>query len=777
MTDPVAPLRALGLYSLRRPRAVLVAAGVAIAALGAQTRDLRFEAGTALLAENDPVRVAEAERRSVFGEGFRVLVALYRSEEDGGVVEQAPRLALRELHRAVERLPGVRTVASLVNAPTLVASAAAPAGTRLWPADASETAADWLRALDASELGRRMLLSPRRSLAPIYVELDRGADESALVEALYRVAEKIETKHPSAGTVLIVGAAVVENTLASHVLQDLARLVPVTVIVLLAGLLLVLRRLATLVVIGAHCLALVAVVLGGMALAGIPIDLVTVLIPVILLPVGVADLLHLAVRLESGVDARDAESDPRGRLERALSHLYRPMAATSVTTAIGFLGFVIAPIPVMRVFGLTMSAGAIVALFLTVTVDAAALALLWRPADSAASSNSDGILERWLAAQTRSPAAIRYHARTALVVCGLLAVAGGLSLSELSIEDTWIRNFGDDARPRRDTLRFEGEFLGTNLLVLQVEADSRVPGARASALEMVNRVTTSLTSVPGIRGVLSSTSLARALDPDQGRPWESRPTPSPVEMARALEDWERRGLALPRASAVADPALERFQVHVFVLDQDLPELEQRVGEVAARAAELQTVGVRYRLGGDLVANIRMVRVAVWGQAQSLALVLGAILALALILTRSPIDALLLISPMLLAILLTYLVLIVAGIPYGIAVSMFPPLVVGLAIDFALHLRAGLLRCRGAGREAWCREMAVVVRGILLNGALWAAGFAVLTVSALPPNRSLGLLCAVVVAFSTLLTLLQLPAAILVMNRARPARGPREARRP
>jgi predicted RND superfamily exporter protein len=433
------------------------------------------------------------------------------------------------------------------------------------------------------------------------------------------------------------------------------------------------------------------------------------------------------------------------------------MVGTSLTTALGFLGFLVSPVAAIRQFGLTMSAGAIIALLITFTIDAALLTLLWRPHAAGPRRQRARLAERWLWAQ-RTPDRLRRRSRLALMLSGVILIAGLWGLSRVQIEDTWIRNFDPLSEVVYDTLRFEYELFGTNVLAVEVEADPTVPGSRQRAIDTVNRLSQSVILVPWIRGVMSATLLARALDPEQGRPWQAWPSPTPVQMQEYIATWDQRGLKLPRMGMLADQELHRFQVQILVLNQSYQGLVKQLSIISDRAAAMAGQGVATRVTGNLAVNIRMVRLAVLGQGISLALLLLAVSLLAAGYTRSASAGICIVLPMVLAILLTYLLLVIAWIPYGIAVSMFPTLVVGLAVDFAIHLRAALVRHQNASRSRWAREVAVVVRGIVLNGAVWAAGFAILTVSTLPPNRYLGLLCSVVVALSTLLTLMLLPTA-------------------
>ena len=86
----------------------------------------------------------------------------------------------------------------------------------------------------------------------------------------------------------------------------------------------------------------------------------------------------------------------------------------------------------------------------------------------------------------------------------------------------------------------------------------------------------------------------------------------------------------------------------------------------------------------------------------------------------------------------------AGVPLGIATSMFASLTVGVGADFGIHLLHQYRVERAAGRssaEAVAATIDKVGTAVGWNCLVLAAGFLVLTVSALRPNHSLGVLLA------------------------------------
>jgi predicted RND superfamily exporter protein len=118
------------------------------------------------------------------------------------------------------------------------------------------------------------------------------------------------------------------------------------------------------------------------------------------------------------------------------------------------------------------------------------------------------------------------------------------------------------------------------------------------------------------------------------------------------------------------------------------------------------------------------------------------------------------APIAAATLLLFGALGYAGLPLGIATSMFAALTLGAGVDFALHYCYGYRRERRERRAdhegAVLATVATAGRGVLWNALVLAFGFLVLAFSALKPNASLGLLLAAAMAVSYLATVVFLP---------------------
>jgi predicted RND superfamily exporter protein len=98
----------------------------------------------------------------------------------------------------------------------------------------------------------------------------------------------------------------------------------------------------------------------------VPVYLTVAILPVILVAVGVADELHvftcfLRRRHAAGAAPQDAV------VRATMDEMAAPVVTTSLTTAVGFLSFVLSPIGPVRVFGLFMAVGVLFCMLWSLT--------------------------------------------------------------------------------------------------------------------------------------------------------------------------------------------------------------------------------------------------------------------------------------------------------------------------------------------------------------------------------------------------------------------------
>ncbi len=188
--------------------------------------------------------------------------------------------------------------------------------------------------------------------------------------------------------------------------------------------------------------------------------------------------------------------------------------------------------------------------------------------------------------------------------------------------------------------------------------------------------------------------------------------------------------------------------------------------------ELAPHGIKLAFAGDVAVSQSLIQRIVSTQVNSLASSLLGIFVVVLVLGRSVRGGIYCVLPSALAVLANFAVMGWAGIPLGVATSMFAAMTLGMGVDFAIHLveRLQAARSGGAGAdEAVTAALRSVGPPMMINALGIALGFGILMLSQVPANARLGALVVLGVVNCVVATLLVLPALWRVWPAAAPAK--------
>jgi predicted RND superfamily exporter protein len=420
--------------------AVLLVAGALITQLPKIEIDTSTEG---FLHEDDPVRVSYDAFRDQFGRDDRILIAV----EPPQVFDLAFLEKLRALHEDIENeVPKLQEVTSLVNARyTRGERDALVVGDLLedWPRTPEALATVEKLAL-GNPLYRNLLLSADGRVTTISIETDAysslgvegddfggfgdtgdaaaderrfltGAENAGIVDAI----EAIVARHRAPDfRIYTAGTPILVETLQRAMQADMARFTLIAVAAI-AGFLFFLFRRA-----GAAVLPLTVVILSLlctlslMAVAGVPIQIPTQILPSFLLAVGIGNSVHVFAIF---FQRRRVGDDKEQAISFALGHSGLAIVMTSLTTAGGLVSFSAAELAPIAQFGIWAPVGVMLALVLTVVLLPALIAVFPMGAAPAAQEPESQTTQRLL---VRAGTFATDHA-TAIVAAsaGLLAVA------------------------------------------------------------------------------------------------------------------------------------------------------------------------------------------------------------------------------------------------------------------------------------------------------------------------------------------------------------------
>lgn len=760
--------------ALARPFLVLALIAIATAAVarGLFHLELRTD-GAAIYPRDDPAVERTLADRQAFAEVDQI-VLLVTSRPGGPRLDSAAGCGfLVWLQHALARFPGVelagvRSAVTLIDPPENLQPLRIRTFFEEWTGGEADLA-DVLARMRRLPVTGGLFLSAAGTAAAFYVPVGDRITRTELLADLRRF---LATRAGAPFRLRLTGPVAAEADLGEEVVRDLARLVPIMVAAVALLLALTLRTVGGVLIPLAQVVATLVWTLGLMGWAGVPITLVTTVLPVLLMAMAMTDEIYLLERLQdhlAGLPPAGAELGPGGKQRvrlaagRAFADLVAPLVLISLATAAGFFSFLGASMAPLRHLGLFTGAGLLLGMLFTFTLAPALMAALpaaWleRRRETRRGGGGGALLpfERWTA---RRPRAV------ALAAAGLLAVAVP-GLPRLRVEDSWIDNFDPRSPLVTAARRFDAEFWGSYRfdVVCTGRAGTFWTPPAAALLEELQRWADRAPNVGGMVSVLPIFEAgARALG--FGRPLSALPARDLQQVGMLVEVLRLR-LYL-RDLLTLDAG--RMRARLLVRHADYGKARRLAAAFAAELPRLAGGGpggpggpgglIEVHTSGEVPEALAVVAAIVGNQLRSIGWTAVLIAAMLLAALRSLRWTVVVMAPVLGATLLLFAGLGYAGVPLGIATSIFAALNLGAGVDFAVQYVYAYRRERRAGRDhaaAVTATLGTAGRGLRWNAIVLALGIAVLTLSAIKPNQSLGMLLALAILVSYASTLALLP---------------------
>lgn len=507
--------------------------------------------------------------------------------------------------------------------------------------------------------------------------------------------------------------------------------------------------------------------LGVFSLMGHAINMVTMILPTLIMVIGVADFVHI---VSHHLRERRENPDPVGieAMRTTLGRVLKPCLLTTVTTAAGFASLLSSPMAVIRDFGLYAALGAVVTLVVTVALVVAASARFGAPAPEGKrrirARLQDGIVKCLATAaslSTRRPMAV--------IAAALIVIAGScFGISRLEV-NTYPIEYLNEADPTRLSHQVMEDRFGS-FVPLEFTLEAAGPGGVKDPifLRHVADFQTRLVRDPWIDSAFSIADtvmfLNRAFNdgadsaysiPDDARTvaelllfYEMDPENDLAEMVDAEFRTARVTAYVRTLSAGEYGELVDRCVGIFEATRFPPELLGGEGLQPDGYVPLYVIMIEY----ILASQIRSFCIA-------FVLVFG-LIGLAF---RSLRITLICVLPNLAPVLLVLGYMGFAQIPLDIGTAMIAAVLLGIVVDDTIHFVSRFRReidlspgdANGPVNEA--------VKGagpaILATSIILAAGFFILSLASVHSIANFGTLCGLAVLAALAADLLFLPALL------------------
>ncbi|PID73199.1 MAG: RND transporter [Desulfobacterales bacterium] len=281
----------------------------------------------------------------------------------------------------------------------------------------------------------------------------------------------------------ITGLPVAEDTFGVEMFIQMAVSAPLAMLMIFLLMLLFFRNMR--LIVSPLIIALMTVVctMGLLIGTGNTVHIMSSMIPIFLMPIAVVDSIHI---LSEFFDRYRQTRDRKETLHHVMSHLFVPMLYTSVTSSVGFASLALTPIPPVRVFGLFVAFGIMLAWVLTIILIPAYIMLMSEEClagfgDTVADASGGGLngaISRLLLKIGRFT-----HLRAGLIAFSALAVLGvaAWGITRIQINDNPVKWFRASHEIRVADRVLNSHFSGTYeaYLVLENDAPAISPAALA----------------------------------------------------------------------------------------------------------------------------------------------------------------------------------------------------------------------------------------------------------------------------------------------------------
>jgi uncharacterized protein len=765
-------------FSVAHPRLVLALSLVVtvLCGLGIPRLRLRLDARS-LIPDGDPHMADGDAAARLFGQ--RDVVVLGLAAPRSGVYTPEFLFRLTRLGAELGRVQGIvpGSVVSLATVPRLAIENDVldlrPLLGRGAPPDAA-LAERIRRETEALGYADGILVAKDGRAAAIYAEVEPAADRSRLAERVRAVVGRHETPD---GPIYWSGTAMAQAVLGDAAARDLLRLVPLVIAVVAGVMTFAFRHPAPAFVSLAEVGLSQIWTVGLMGWTGRSVFVTTLVLPVILIVIGVTDDIYAlnsyftAARRQPGTPAREL-------VVETFRAVARPILLTTVTTITGLLSLALTHLEPQRVFGLYGALSVLFSSLLTFTVVPALLVLLdlkLSPSRSPFARFAERAIAALVAALKRLGPKL-----TLGLVAGALAVAAVLVATRLEIEDAWVGNLPQESATVRGDRAINRLLAGTNTLDLMFDSGERDGFLDPRAMSALGRVEKRLAASPFVGAVESSyrdvAMVDAALNGRAFQPFRAALERGESRLGRV--EIEQAALLLSSARQIPgghrlDGSYRRSRMTLFVRRANYSRIGQLLDEARRSARASFGPAVTVTPFGDGWISYLTIQLLVGGQIWSIGFALLSDTALLLFLFRSGRTALLAELPVVTCVLLVFGLLAAVGIPLGIANSMFASIILGIGVDYSIHLVASYrekLQIHPEPRAAILAAVTDTGPAILLSAFAIVAGFSVMELSAVPPNRQLGLLICLSLAICAAVTLVLIPTLVL-LRRPSPAAEP------
>lgn len=527
------------------------------------------------------------------------------------------------------------------------------------------------------------------------------------------------------------GTPLIKHATATSVMADLTFSVP-TILALMAIILLAAFRSirGVWMPIATILLALIWT-LAGMRVFGIPLNLITTIVPPLVMTVGLAYAMHVLTdyyntRYESGADTIKAKE----LLPELMQKVGQPVLLAGLTTAAGFIALTLSPLQAVDQFAWGSVIGIIASVTLALTFLPASLRLFGCPPQRSAGAK---VFHRFAEQLTR----FNLANRRLILIAGISIIGIALlGATQIKVGSDYINDFPPDHPVRQDFESINQNYAGGNSFSIVIDGYVDDSFIQPQNLNELHKLQEWLELQPEIGSTIAITDHLRLLNASlTGR----HLLPDDAITSKQL-------IVLAGGSSMRGTVDNQFRSTRIIVNSQIDnsrEISTLLQRITTRLDQLPKPLTAHLSGNNLLVTKTVDSIAS-GQLLSITVALLAVFAILALLFTSIKIGFLTLLPNVLPVAVYFGALGWMGIQLSPTTSLIACIVLGIAVDDTIHYLARFNRdARDAASERGGTFLALkgVLRPVTYTTIALVTGFLVLTASELQNQVRFGALAA------------------------------------
>jgi predicted RND superfamily exporter protein len=592
-------------------------------------------------------------------------------------------------------------------------------------------------------------VTPRASIS------ERKDADAVIVGALSDVVASVE---PVFDDAFVLGPAVLRQAITGKIKADQKQILGLSLVVLLLTLAILMRRFNGAFVPLVTALLSIIWTLGFMGMVGIPVNVMTSIIPALLVIIGSTEDMHLLAEYYAGIrnGMKKAES-----LRHMSRHMGTAILATGLTTYVGFLSIATNNIELLQQFGVAASTGILFNFLITALFVPAWLRLTDRSVTPEGAAEPQARVAAELAASMTPDRSLR--SRAILVGVALIALAGLVGATRMHVDNNPMGYFGADEPVIKHSDTMHREMAGVETFAVVLRSPIEGTFLKVRYLEQLRLLQDYLDRTGHFDKTFSFADYVAFVNAVLE---ESEPSDKSLPEA---DDIVREFFLFIDQEDVADYVTADFREARIIVRHAIGSsrsLREATEGIDAFVSEKLDDGLEVVVTGNAILRMQAADAMAAGQAKSLGLMVVVIWLVITVLFLNPKAGLLAVIPNLFPVVTLFGVMGYLDIPLNTSTAMVAAIALGICVDDTMHFMVRYhhyTRATGDTAVAIERTLRDETFPIVTTTLGLALGFSVFALSSFPPVVHFGFLSAFVMLLALVAVFLVLPSLLATIR--------------